>query len=128
MLKNIKNLLERSAYLIAILLTLIIIYLSLSPLDELNIKITVSDKLLHTTAYVALTLSWLFAFKKSHNNFKSKLLVVVSIFIFGIIIEILQSNLTIYRTGDYLDVIANTVGITIAMITFSTLFKWYKII
>lgn len=128
MLKNIKNLLEHNAYLISILLTITIIWLSLYPLNELNIKFTVSDKLLHATAYVVLTLSWLFSVKKAHKSFKYKFQIAFLIFLFGIIIEVLQSTITTYRTGDYLDVIANTVGITVAILTFDNLFRWYKII
>lgn len=128
MLKTIKNLLEGSAHLISFFITCVVIYLSLSPLTELNVKITISDKLLHALAYFVLSYSWLFAIKKSHENLKIKLQIGFVIFLFGIIIEILQSNLTIYRSGDYFDAIANTVGIVLAIVTFNILFRFYKMI
>lgn len=128
MLKTIKNLLERSAYLISFSITCLVIYLSLSSLSELNVKITVSDKFLHSLAYLILSLSWLFAIKKSHSNFKTKIQIGFVVFLFGIIIEVLQSSLTIYRTGDYIDIIANTLGIALAIIIFNTLFRFYKAI
>jgi len=128
MLKIIKNLLERSAYLISFSITCIVIYLSLSSLSELNVKITVSDKFLHSLAYLILSLSWLFAIKKSHSNFKTKIQIGFIVFLFGIIIEVLQSSLTIYRHGDYLDIIANTFGIILAIVTFNVLFRFYKVI
>ena len=128
MLKTIKNLLERSAYLISFSITCLVIYLSLTSLSELNIKITVSDKLLHSFAYLVLTLSWLFAIKKSHSNFKTKIQIGFVVFIFGILIEVLQSNLTVYRHGDYFDAIANTVGIVLAITVFNMLFRIYKTI
>ncbi len=128
MLKIIKNLLERSAYLISLSITCLVIYLSLSSLIELNVKITVSDKFLHSFAYLALTLSWLFAIKKSHSNFKTKIQIGFVVFLFGILIEVLQSSLTIYRRGDYLDAIANVLGIALAIVTFNLLFRIYKTI
>jgi len=126
MLIAIKKLLERNAYIISFALTAIIIYLSLSPLENLPIKISVSDKILHALAYVFLTLSWFFAVKKSHQETKSKLLIIVAIFIFGVIMEVLQEKLTANRTMDYQDVIANTVGILLALSSFNLLFEIYK--
>ncbi len=128
MLKTIKNLLRRNAYSIAVFVTIVIIYLSLSPLKEFKIDISNSDKILHALAYVILTLSWLLAIKKSHNSIKTKLWIGVVIVIFGIIIEVLQSKLTIYRSGEFLDALANTTGITIAILLFDTVFKVKKII
>jgi VanZ family protein len=128
MLKIIKRLLERSAYAISILLTILIVYLSLSSLKELNVKISVSDKLLHAFAYLVLTLSWLFTILKSHKSFKVKIQVGFVLFIFGIIIEILQSSMPLNRHGDYFDVIANSSGILLGVITFNYLFRFYKVI
>ena len=128
MLKTIKNLLERSAYLISFSITCLITYLSFTPLTDLNVEITVSDKFLHSFAYLVLTFSWLFAIQRSHSNFRIKVLIGFVIFLFGIIIEILQSSLTIYRHGDYLDIIANTIGIVLAIVTFNLLFRVYKTI
>ena len=128
MLKTIKHLLERSAYVISISITVLIIYLSLSSLKELNLNISVSDKILHVFAYLVLTISWLFAIKKSHNNFKIKLQIGLVLLVFGIIIEILQSSMPLNRSGDYFDVLANSSGILLAIITFNYLFRFYKVI
>jgi VanZ family protein len=128
MLKTIKRLLERSAYAVSILLTILITYLSLSSLKELDLKISVSDKLLHVSAYLALTISWLFAILKSHKNFKVKLQIGFTLCIFGIIIEILQSSMPLNRQGDYLDVLANSSGIILGIITFNYLLRFYKAI
>lgn len=126
MLTAIKKLLERNAYFISFALTAIIIYLSLSSLKNLPVKISVSDKFLHSLAYVTLTLSWLFAIKKSHQEIRSKLLIAAAIFIFGVTLEILQETITENRAMDYYDVIANTVGILLALSSFSYLLKVYK--
>ncbi|MFK5878143.1 MAG: VanZ family protein [Flavobacteriaceae bacterium] len=126
MLIAIKKLLERNAYFISFALTAIIIYLSLSSLKHLPVKISVSDKFLHSLAYVTLTLSWFFAIKKSHKQLKSKLYIALAIFIFGGVLEVLQEKLTANRTMEYYDVIANTVGILLALSSFSYLLKVYK--
>lgn len=128
MLKIIKNLLERNAYLISILLTISISWLSLSPLEKYNIHFSTSDKILHALAYTILTLSWVFSIKKAHKSNMLKIKIGLAICLFGIIIEVLQSNITTYRTGDYLDVLANTIGITLALVIFNRLFKQFKII
>ncbi len=128
MLKSIKSLLERRAYLISSIITCLVTYLSLTSLTDLNVEITISDKFLHSLAYLILTYSWLFAIKKSHLNLKTKILIGFVVFLFGIILEILQSSLTIYRHGDYLDIIANTLGIVLAIVTFNFLFRIYKMI
>ena len=128
MLKRIKNLLEHNAYAISIILTCFITYSSLVSIADLNVEITVSDKFLHSLAYLLLTYSWLFAIVKSHSNFKIKVQVGLVVFLFGILIEVLQSSLTIYRQGDYLDILANTLGIILAIVTFNSLFRIYKTI
>ena len=128
MRKTIKRLLELSAYTISIVLTILITYLSLSSLKEFNVKISLSDKLLHMLSYLGLTLSWLFAILKSHKSFKVKFQVGFALFIFGIVIEILQSNMPLNRHGDYLDVFANFLGILGGIITFNYLFRFYKVI
>ena len=126
MLIVIKKLLEGNAYLISFALTATIIYLSLSSLEHIPVKITVSDKFLHSFAYVILTLSWFFAVKKSHQQLRSKLLIVLAVFLFGVIIEILQEKLTDNRMMDYYDVVANSVGILLALSSFNFLLKVYK--
>ncbi len=128
MLKVIKELLERSAYFISSLLTITIIYLSLSSLPNLSVEITVSDKILHSFAYFSLTISWFFAIKKSHKNLKTKIAVCFFILLFGIILELLQGSITANRMMDYYDVLANLAGIFVALITFNYLFRTFKTI
>ncbi len=128
MLITIKKLLERSAYYISTAITIAIIYLSLSSLENLPVKITVSDKFLHSLAYLVLTLSWFFAVKRTHSNNIGKLLIVIIIFIFGFAIEVMQEKFTENRMMDYLDVIANSIGIIIALFSFNYLLKVYKMI
>jgi VanZ family protein len=78
------------------------------------------DKVYHGIAYFTLSFSWLIAY---HKKPKKKHLIIISCIIFGIIIELLQSTLTNYRTGEYLDVIANSSGILIALVIFNLFSK-----
>ena len=121
MQKNIKNLLERSSLFIAIGITVLIAYLSLSRPVQLNLEITFLDKILHLVAYFTLTVSWLFALKDYSNN----KIIFISLFLYGVLMEFLQGWLTTYREKDILDVIANTVGVLIAMLVFNKLLKYY---
>ena len=89
-----------------------------------NIKVANIDKLYHSFAYFTLTITWLLAFYKRQEK---KIVIVISCIIFGIIIEILQTTLTVYRTGDYYDVIANSLGVLLALLIFNIFFKKNKI-
>ncbi|MFT4642236.1 MAG: VanZ family protein [Candidatus Azotimanducaceae bacterium] len=125
---RIKNLLQANAYLIAIGLTAFIAYLSLDSFSEINMPIDNFDKVFHSLAYFFLALSWFFAVEKSHSIFKYRIVVAFLVIIFGIIIEVLQSSLTTYRTADYYDIMANSFGILIAMVLFNRLLRLYNTI
>ena len=120
MLKRIKALFLGNLFICAIGITISIICLSLFRIPSTGIKITNIDKAFHSVAYFTLAISWLFTFYKKP---KLKYLIVFSCIIFGIIIELLQSNLTVYRTGEIHDVIANTLGVLLALIIFNVFLK-----
>lgn len=120
MLNNIKNLLKDKLTLIAILITIGIAIVSLIKLGKPSIKINHLDKIEHAFAYFVLSLLWLIALRKTKI---STYLVVFCCFLYGIIIEVLQATTTLYRSGEILDVIANTTGILIAYFVFNLFFK-----
>ena len=124
MLKHIKNLLERNAFLIAIVLTALVAFLSLSnPVQiDFDLKITFSDKIFHTFAYFGLSLSWLFALQKFTKHYK---LVGFILFFYGVLMEFLQGWLTQNREKDIFDIAANSLGIIIAMLVFNKLYKYF---
>ncbi|WP_052461060.1 VanZ family protein [Psychroserpens mesophilus] len=73
------------------------------------------DKIYHFLAYAVLTMV-LYNFIAT-TTVKFKILFSASIaIIYGIIIEGLQSILTDFRTPDYYDVLANTIGVVIAIL------------
>ncbi len=119
MLKPIKSLLEDNAIYIAIFFTISITIGSLVKSDFIVVKsISVSDKTYHLIAYFLLMLSWLNVFCKKETFQKNVKYVILGCIIFGIIIEILQGIITSYRTASYLDIVANTIGVLLAVVIF----------
>ena len=81
-----------------------------SSLDKLSLA--------HLIAYFFLTLAWLYSIMKQ-SDFRSKVkYVLLGCFIYGIIIEVLQGAITSYRTASYLDFLANSTGISLAILAF----------
>lgn len=120
MLKPIKHLLLANISWVAVVITISIAYLSLIHTSKLPVvSISNIDKVFHAIAYFALTSSWLWSLRKKVHKYG----VVVACVFFGILIEVLQSKLTTYRTGEFLDFLANTTGAVIALLLFNQVFK-----
>ncbi|WP_231962724.1 VanZ family protein [Polaribacter sp. KT25b] len=85
-----------------------------------DVKIANIDKAYHSIAYFTLGITWLFSYYKKPEK---KYLIVICCIIFGIIIEVMQGKLTSYRSGDYLDAIANSCGILLALLIFNVFSK-----
>jgi len=118
MLQPIKNWLQNKALFIALAISLVIIALSLvntAKLPEPGIK--VSDKILHSTAYMGLMWSWLLVFRNK-KSLKNLFIIFSVLVVFGMLLEVLQETLTTYRTADWRDVIANSFGLLIGIISF----------
>ena len=119
MLKHIKSLLENNAIYIAVFFTICILFGSLVKSEFIVVEsISVSDKTYHLIAYFLLMLSWLYAFFKREKFEENVKYIILGCFIFGIIIEILQGVITSYRTASYLDIVANTIGVLLAVVIF----------
>jgi VanZ family protein len=121
MLKRIKILLRNSSLIIALTVSIGILCLSLIKITSVpTVKVENIDKLFHSLAYFVLASCWLFTYYKKPAK---KYTIVISCIVFGIIIEVLQMNLTSYRTGDLWDVLANTFGVLLALLVFNLVFK-----
>jgi VanZ family protein len=111
-------------YFIALFLTIAIAVGSLISLKVgLGIGVQVSDKILHSGSYFLLTISWLLAYGLKFISLKSTMIIASAVFIYGIIIEILQGALTNYRQADLFDVFANFLGIAVATVFFILVLK-----
>ncbi len=95
----------------------IIIYMSLLPSNEIPKSIQfLSDKFIHASIYFGLTilLSIAFTYCKCTSSIKQNYFIsVVVAFILGVCLEVLQDKMSIGRTGDWKDVVANSFGIVI---------------
>lgn len=128
MLQHIKALLLDKAIYFAILIAILIAFLSLLNLNNVDIPIGSSDKLGHTIAYFSLMISWLYTFVKKQDFNKLARYSIIGCFIYGIVIEVLQATITSYRTGSYLDILANSTGIALATLVFHLFEKKIRLI
>ncbi len=125
MLMLIKHLLKHNSLRLAIVITIAITVLSLIRVGELPVpKISNIDKLEHMFSYLVLTFLWLLALGKTKT---ARLLIIIICIIYGITIEILQGLLTNYRSAELLDVVANTLGILLAILIFWLFFVKNKV-
>ncbi|MDG1743697.1 MAG: VanZ family protein [Polaribacter sp.] len=116
-----KNLFKDNFFLIAaFVITIVISCLSLIKTPKIDTGFSNIDKLYHLFAYFTLSLFWLFSFYKKSSL---KYFIVLACLIYGILIEVIQHTLTTYRTGDYKDAIANTLGSIFGLIVFNQIKK-----
>lgn len=104
---------------LALLWTVTIAVLSFANPSKLpEVEVSHVDKIAHFGVYFLLTILW-FLYATIEKNIlvkKAVVTIVVAAFLYGLLIEALQDQLTKNRSGDYLDLFANTFGIIIAAI------------
>lgn len=110
--------------IITIIYSLALVTVSLIKLNNVpDIGVSFGDKIFHFLAYFVLTLLWFYTFLYAFK-FKSKKAIffaaILSV-LFGMIIEVLQENMTASRSLDVYDAVANTLGALLA----STVL-WFK--
>jgi len=78
-----------------------------------------TDKMMHLGAYFGLAILWFlyYIFKNQEERIKIKGFFNISIIIilFGMLIEVLQGALTDYRDPDWADILANSIGVLLAL-------------
>ncbi|MFI1744436.1 VanZ family protein [Thalassobellus sediminis] len=111
--------LKKKALAISIIYTLVLIYASLVKLNNVpDIGVSFGDKIFHFLAYSLLAFLWFCTFRYNFSYKEKKAITyaaVISI-IFGIIIEVLQDTLTVYRSMDIYDVFANSSGVLLTVL------------
>jgi len=117
--------LKDKLFIIAIGITISIAYLCLMKMPKEGISSLGNiDKLYHITAYFSLSIFWLFSFYKKVNL---KYIIISICIIYGIIIEVLQATVTTYRSGDFKDILANTLGVFLGLLVFNIILKKIKL-
>ena len=106
----------RIARVITIILILIAIVGSLSPPQQMDqVTFNLSDKLIHSLYFTGLTFFWIKSNEEPRNQRLIKTALLV--FVFGLVLEILQGILPIQRNMDILDLLANSTGIFLAIVS-----------
>lgn len=108
-------------YPLGLLIALAIVALSLAPFPEIPAAedIPLADKWTHMVMYGSLTLIIWIQYLRSHQKTNWVKLVIGGILApaaWGGLMELAQAYLTTYRSGDWLDFIANCIGVAIAAI------------
>ncbi len=123
MLQHIKNWLLANALFVALSTSILIGFFSLVNTNYIpKTNISVSDKFLHTIAYIGLMWSWLLVFRK-RIFLKLRLKLLLYLILFGIILEVLQGEVALNRTADWRDIIANMTGLLLGLLTFKYMYK-----
>ena len=106
----------RIARVITIILIMIAIVGSLLPPHQMEqLTFNFSDKLIHCLHYTGLTFFWIKSTEEPNNRKLIKTALLV--FLFGLVLEILQEILPIQRKMDLLDLLVNIVGIFLAIVS-----------
>ena len=102
---------NRFIYSITIVYTLAIIVLSFIDLQEIpELHTGFDDKIFHCIAYAIFCLLWYLMFEALKMK-SSLIFAIVFSIAFGGLIEILQSKLSSYRSTEFFDLLANTLGV-----------------
>jgi VanZ family protein len=109
----------------SLLTALIILYLSLAKADTFDkvdvFEIPHLDKIVHFCMYFTLMITLLYENRSKVENIKNQIFLAAISLLYGIIMEFLQSWITITRTGDFFDAIFNLIGISLALIAWRSL-------
>lgn len=88
-------------------------------MPKLDLQFSSGDKLVHLFFYFTLTVfTYLYLRLERQKYNRRKALIVASLFslIYGMIIEVLQGILPFKRSADWLDIVANSTGIVLAIL------------
>lgn len=89
------------------------------PSPELpDVDVPMADKWAHFLVFGVLYFLWALAIQSKRSKRASWVLVFALIF-YGIIIELIQGYWYISRTGDLMDVVANSIGILLGLIAYN---------
>ncbi|APD06548.1 hypothetical protein UJ101_01018 [Flavobacteriaceae bacterium UJ101] len=112
----IKRLLDKKITKVLLFITITVVtILSLMPLDNLEIKAPLgTDKIVHVIMYFSISTLALWSYANNSNHTMKIIIVVI---LYSILIEILQEYMPLKRSGDIYDVIANSIGAILGLIS-----------
>ena len=115
-------------YPLTVLLAVSIVLLSLLPIPDIKFAgdVPLFDKWTHMVMYGVLTLVIWFEYRRTHQKYNAKRLLVFAFLApiaMGGTLELMQAYLTTCRSGEWLDLVANTIGVCIGSIVGMLLMK-----
>ncbi len=113
---------HKSYTILAVLWTITISTASLINLEGTpTIHIRNLDKLVHLLMYFGFTVLWILALKQR----KTAIIAIIAI-LFGGFIEIIQGAMHQHRSADWLDFLANTIGVLIGLFLIKKIILFLK--
>ena len=108
-------------YPLTLLLAIVIVLLSLLPIPDVKmpVQVPLADKWTHMVMYGVLTLAIWMDYKRSHKKYNAWRLLILAFLApiaMGGILELMQAYLTTCRSGEWLDFVANTIGVCLGSI------------
>lgn len=108
-------------YSLGLLVIIVITYLSLMHVPEIPEveDVPLIDKWTHMVMYATLTLTIWMQYFRSHkqiNKIKLSIIGIIAPIAWGGLMELAQAYLTTYRSGDWMDFVANSIGVAIAVV------------
>ncbi|MDC1060727.1 VanZ family protein [Flavobacteriaceae bacterium] len=102
-----------SLSILALSLGLTIIFLSVMPssLPPVNVTVFGEDKIAHFLAYYIFSTCLGLAFNLDWKVKRTRLVVIIVSFSFGMVLELIQEYLLPHRTFEVFDLLANSIGI-----------------
>ena len=108
-------------YPLALLVAVAIVLLSVLPIPDMkmNVHVPLADKWTHMVMYGVLTLVIWFEYRRSHQHWDTwKLLMFAFLapIAMGGALELIQAFLTTCRSGEWLDFVANSIGVCLGCV------------
>ena len=108
-------------YPLALLVIAAIVLLSVMPIPDMkmDVQVPLADKWTHMVMYGVLTLVIWFEYRRSHSSWdtwKLLLFAFLAPIAMGGILELVQAHLTTCRSGEWLDFVANSIGVCLGCI------------
>jgi len=114
----------------SIIVSLIILYLSLANVKTFEnagfFEIPYLDKFVHFGLYFGFMAVIIIEHRTFFDNTRKLILIALVPFVFGSIIELLQSGVTATRKADILDIMFNSAGIVVALLLWLFFRPYYK--
>lgn len=107
---------KRQWLVIAIAYTIFVFFASLLPIKgDVGPQLLHKDKIVHVAIYIIFTIVW-FAYFYNSSKKNNYIKAIALSFCTGVLVEFLQETLTLSRSADIYDIIANCLGIIIAIL------------